>query len=258
MEIEPKNCKFETAYNRIEMRDRGGMLEFRSADGALQSVLDPANPHLLALKNLEYMLGCLLFIPEPRRILLLGTAGGSLLHCLRHYLEAEITAVDIDAELVDGLLRRGLLPPAGQGLSYVFDDAAHFIEHATGPYDLILVDLFHGAHTPRWLLERRSATLLHRLLADQAALAYNLLIDSETEFRNFYRELRLEFARQSLCLPVSGFENTLVYAFRDPEAGRDMAWYRERALEYAERFDIDFMQILAVIYNTNPVGGGVL
>ena len=70
--------------------------------------------------------------------------------------------------------------------------------------------------------------------------------------------MRLVFDRRSLCLPVAGFENTLVYAFRGPVPARDMSWYRDRALEYAARCDIDFVRILAAIYNTNPVGGGVL
>ncbi len=258
MESDSKKCKFETVHNRIELSQRAGLLELRSADGALQSVIDPDNPQRLALKNLEFMLGSLLFIPQPRRVLLLGTAGGSLLHFLRHYFECEITAVDIDAELVDGLLQRRLLPAAGQGLSYVFDDAARFIEHTDKRFDLVLVDLFHGAKTPRWLLDKATSAKLRGLLAEQGALAYNLLIDSETDFRRFYRDLRLVFERQSLCLPVPGFENTLVYAFRGPLAQRDMDWYRRRALDYRTRCDIDFMQILAVIYNTNPVGGGVL
>jgi len=258
VETKSKKIKFETAYNRIELIDRAGLIELRSADGALQSVLDRARPHRLALKNLEFMLGILLFIPAPRRILLLGTAGGSLLHFLRHYFEAEITALDIDAQLIDNLLQRDLLPPAGPGLSYVFDDAAHFIERSDARFDLILIDLFHGAKTPRWLLDKHRSAQLRGLLEAQGALAYNLLIESETDFKRFYRDLRLEFERRSLCLPVAGFENTLVYAFRDPLPAHDMNRYQARALEYEARYDIDFMQILAVIYNTNPVGGGVL
>ena len=55
--------------------------------------LDLENPHHLELKNLEYLMAVLLFIPDPERILMLGTAAGSLLHFLKyHYPEARITA----------------------------------------------------------------------------------------------------------------------------------------------------------------------
>jgi hypothetical protein len=37
-----------------------------------------------------------------------------------------------------------------------------------------------------------------------------------------------------------------------------MAWYMQHAMTLSERLGIDFLQILSVIYNTNPVGAGVL
>jgi spermidine synthase len=46
-------------------------------------------------------MSALIFISAPERILVLGTAGGSLLHFLRHYYpQADITAVDIDNDLI--------------------------------------------------------------------------------------------------------------------------------------------------------------
>ena len=46
-----------------------------------------------------------------KRILLLGTAGGSLVHFLRHYLPTpRFTAVDIDTELIEKMLELDILP----------------------------------------------------------------------------------------------------------------------------------------------------
>jgi spermidine synthase len=130
MEEKCKNFKIETAYNRIDVHFLPGRFELRSGDDALQSVIDLQNPHQLALRNLEYLVAVLLFIPQPKRVLMLGTAAGSLLHFLRYYYpEAAITAVDIDVELIEQLLDMEILPPAQAGLSYVYDDAARFIEH---------------------------------------------------------------------------------------------------------------------------------
>ena len=66
------------------------------------------------------------------------------------------------------------------------------------------------------------------------------------------------FNRQTLCLPVKGYENTIAHGIRHPVPARDMAWYMQHAMALSERLDIDFLQILSVIYNTNPVGAGVL
>jgi len=259
MEEKNRNFKIETAYNSINAYFLPGRLELHSGDDALQSVIDLENPHHLALKNLEYLMAILLFIPRPERILVLGIAAGSLLHFLRYYYpDAAITAVDIDVELIEKLLKMEILPPAQAGLSYVYDDAAHFIEHYDQNYDLILVDVFSGVQSPAWLLEKKATNNLFRLLTKQGALAYNLLIDSEYDFNRFYRDLRLVFDRQTLCLPVQGLENTIAYGIRSPPHPLEMSQYMQLAVEFSERLEIDFMRVLAVIYNTNPVGRGVI
>jgi len=254
-----KNFKIETAFNHINACFLRGRLELHSGDDALQSVIDLQNPHHLALKNLEHLMAVLLFIPQPERILMLGTAAGSLLHFLRYYYpDAAITAVDIDVEFIEQLLKMEILPPAQAGLSYVYDDAAHFIEHCDQNYDLILIDVFNGAQSPAWLLEKYTTNNLFRLLTKRGALAYNLLIESEHDFKRFYRDLRLVFAEQTLCLPVQGLENTIAYGIRSPPPPLEMTQYMQLAVDLSERLEIDFMQVLAVIYNTNPVGRGVI
>ena len=259
MEDNSKNFKIETPYNRINVFYLEGRLELRSDDDTLQSVINLQNPHHLELRNLEYMMAVLLFAPEPKRILMLGTAAGSLLHFLRHhYPAAEITTVDIDVELIEKMLKIEILPPAQTGLTYVYDDAAHFIEHCDQDYDLILIDIFSGTQSPAWLLQKQATNNLFRLLTERGALAYNLLIDSEHDFKRFYRDLRLVFAEQTLCLPVQGLENTIAYGIRNPRPAVEMTQNMQQAIALSERLEIDFMRVLAVIYNTNPVGHGVI
>ena len=259
MEEETKNFKIETAYNCINLHQQGQRLELRSNDNALQSLVDLRNPHKLELRNLQHLMSALLFIPEPERVLMLGTAGGSLLHFLRHYYpQTDITAVDIDVKLVEKMMQMEVLPRAESGLTYVYDDAAHFIKASNQTYDLILADIFTGAQSPAWLLEKQFISGLYNQLTERGAVAYNLLIDSEHDFKLFYRDLRLVFNRQTLCLPVKDYENTIAFGIRHPLPERDMTWYMQHAMTLSERLEIDFLQILSVIYNTNPVGAGVL
>jgi spermidine synthase len=254
----PENFKVDTAYNNIDVVVSRGRLEFRSRDNSLQSVIDLQNPHYLELRNLEYLMAALLFIPGPERILMLGTAGGSLLHFLKHYYPgAHLTALDIDVEMTEELLQREILPAADIGLEYVYADAEHFIRSCDQKYDLILVDVFRGSQSPAWLLEMQSSSRLLRLLNDPGAVAYNLIINSEHDFKGFYRDLRLVFAGQTLCLPVKDFENTIAFAFRSPQQ-RDMSANMREAMDVSERLGLDLMRVLSVIYNTNPVDRGVI
>lgn len=253
------NFKIETAFNAIHLVSHQGRLELRGKDKSLQSVINLRKPHRLELRNLEHLMSVLLFTPAPQRILMLGTAAGSLLHFLRHYYpQAVITAVDIDKQLIDRLLKLDILPAADDGLAYVYADAAEFIRHCEQRFDLVLVDVFNGAQSPPWLLAKASIRHLYDLLVEPGALGFNLLVDSDHDFRLFYRELRQQFQQQTLSLPVAGLENKIVYALRGDAAVRDMATNMQTAMDLSTRLDIDFMPILSLIYNTNPAGASLI
>ena len=253
------NFKIETAHNSINVLYHQERLELRSRGNALQSVINLEKPYRLELKNLEHLMAVLLFIPDPERILMLGTAAGSMLYFLKHhYPHSDITAVDIDAELIEQLLKRKILPPVQAGLNYVFDDAARFITNCEQSYDLVLVDIFNGSQSPDWLLEKESIDKIHRLLTRRGALAYNLIINSEHDFKRFYRSLRLVFDGGTLCLPVKGLENTIAYGIRCPLPVRDMTQNIEDAASLSRRLGFNLVNVLSVIYNTNPVGRGVI
>lgn len=259
MDQNQQNFNIETAYNSLHAVYHQGKLELRGKDSSLQSVINLETPHRLELSNLEHMMSVLLFMPAPQRILMLGTAAGSLLHFLRHhYPKAQITAVDIDKYLVGKLLQLDILPAADDHLSYHYADAADYIRQCRQSYDLVLVDVFDGARSPAWLLTNSSIRQLHKLVCERGALAFNLLIDSDHDFRQFYRELRQQFHQQTLSLPVAGLENRIVYGIRGKFAVGDMSSNLQTALEMSTRLGIDFMPILALIYNTNPAGSGLI
>jgi spermidine synthase len=259
MDDRRENCKIKTRYNSIHLVYDRHRLELRSHDKALQSVVNLEAPQTLELVNLEYLMSVLLFIAAPRRILMLGTAAGSLLHFLHHhYPQSTITALDIDAELMKQLHDRDILPAANDRLTYVYEDAARFIERSDDRYDLVLVDVFNGAQSPPWLLKKSVIQQLFDMTSSGGALAYNLLIDSDHDFGLFYRDLKQRFDGKALCLPVTDLENKVVYAIREPAAPSDMPSNMERAVALSTRLGIDLMPILSVIYNTNPSGRGLL
>ncbi|MGD2170967.1 MAG: methyltransferase domain-containing protein [Gammaproteobacteria bacterium] len=259
MEAPAENFKIRTAYNDLHVCHRQGLLELRSRGNALQSVIDLQAPERLCLKNLQHLMFALLFIPEPERILVLGTAAGSLLHYLRHHLpDARITAVDIDAELVERMLQLQVLPCADERLEYVHADAASYIAATRQSFDLVLVDVFNGARSPSWLLQREISEALHRLCSERGAVSYNLLLASEHDFKSFYRSLGRIYRDNTLYLPVQGYENRIVCAVRQQQSRTGMNERLRQAAPLSSSLGIDFMQLLSVAYNSNPTGIGLL
>ena len=254
-----KTFKATTKYASLSIVQKADCVELRSDTNALHSVIDLKNPQRLALRNLEYLMGVLLFIPAPQKILLLGTGGGSLIHFLRHhYPRSHLTSVDNDSELQDLIRQKMLLPEAGENLVYLIDDASHYLQHCEQKFDLILVDIFSGSQSPGWLLESPTMRQLYNLLTDQGAVAYNLLVDSDHDFKLFFENLGQLFKQQILSLAVDGFENRLVYGFYCAPPRREMSYYIERAIAMAELQDIDYLSVLSTIYTTNPIGSSVI
>lgn len=217
------------------------------------------SPAQLVLKNLAYLTGILLFMPPPKSICMLGTAAGGLIHFFRHYYpESHITAVDIDGEMLDLMQQRMGLPPADQKLTYVIDDALHYLDNCKQQFDLILVDLFIGNKLPPWLLQTHSMQQIYSKLNNQGGVGYNLIIDSEQDFTRYYKNLRQVFAQQTLCLRVDELDNILAFAFRDASPAADMEQNITRASQLSEQLDNNYLEILSAIYATNPVGSGII
>ena len=246
---------------KAQVRQQGDILQlvFDNEADAIQSAIDLKQPHRLVMKNLQYLMGILLFMPAPQKILLLGVGGGSLIQFFRHYLpQSHITAVDYDQSLLDLAHQQMLLPQASPQLSYAVLDARQFIADATQQFDLIVVDIFDGSQSPKWLLQDEFTRQLQGCLSKQGALAYNLLMQSETAFSTFYKRLRHIFRSQTLCLEAEEYENILLYALNFEPPKRSMMQSIEHAALTETRYPLPFSQILSVIYNINPVDAGII
>ena len=259
MEQGIQNFKLVTAYNSLYLVQSEDRLELRGHDKAVQSIVNLAQPDRLEMENLRYLVAALLFIPAPRRILMLGTGAGALLHFLRHhYPRARLTALDIDRELIDEMHARDLLPAADARLEYVCADAADYLEQTRDRFDLVAVDLFYGAQTPAWLLAKERLRQLQALLENPGALAFNLLLDSNHDLQRFYRDLQGLFRQQTLSIPVPGLENRVVIGVSGDVGSRDMAANLQRAADLSAQLDLDLVAMLSLMYNTNPAGNGLL
>ncbi|NNE63673.1 MAG: methyltransferase domain-containing protein [Gammaproteobacteria bacterium] len=256
-----KTCHFKanTRYNSISIETDYEYSTLRTANDDLQSRINRKYPERLALDNLIYLSGILLFIPPPKDICLLGTGAGCLIHFFRHhYPDSHITAIDIDAELLEIMQEHMALPTADDHLTYIIDDAAHYLKNNQQQFDLILLDLFLGDQSPDWLLQKDSMQQLFSMLKNQGGVGYNLLIDSEKEFTYYYKCLRKVFQQQTLCLPVKNLDNILTFAFRQPAPARNMSKNLEKAMVLSSQLDLNYMEILSEIYSTNPTGSGVI
>ncbi|MCP4490961.1 MAG: methyltransferase domain-containing protein [Gammaproteobacteria bacterium] len=245
--------KAKTSHTAITIRQKANVLELYSGGDALQSAINLEEPHKLELKNLTYLMGILLFITDPKEILLLGTGGGSLIHFLRqHYPNCMITAVDIDAELLEIMHQHMLLPEPDDNLRYIVDDALNYLNHSTQHFDLILCDIFINNQPPPWLLKKDTMQALHNRIKHGGGLTSNLLINSDHEYRRYYHRLQSVFGQQTLCLPLDELDNTITFGVRSKIPLLDMSSFMQKAMQLEQQQGINYLEILSVIYASNP------
>jgi spermidine synthase len=251
--------KTRTRHGPVWINQQQDILQLKFDKLATQSEINASEPHQLRMNNLQYLMGILLFIEAPRNLLLLGVGGGSLIHFVRHYLpETHITGVEYDAELLQIAQDHLLLPPAGSFIDYQIADAREYIQHCRESYDLIIVDIFDAFRSPSWLLQNDTIKRLKGLLSPRGAIGYNLLINSDKDFKDFYQQLRNRYQRQALVMETQDYQNILFYALNFIAQKKSITEYMQLGLQLHETYPLPFNEVMSTIYSMNPTDSGLL
>jgi spermidine synthase len=109
----------------------------------------------------------------PRRIAILGNAGGTVARAFGHYFPAtEVDAVEIDAELTE--LGRRFLDLRNPRMSVYAEDARPWLRAADGAYDAIMVDAYRQPYIPFYLTTEEFFELARDRLAPGGLVIVNV------------------------------------------------------------------------------------
>jgi spermidine synthase len=117
--------------------------------------------------------------PEVHSILVLGVAGGTVIHLLHEiYPAAKIDGIDIDKTMIDigkKYFSLGTVPR----LLFTVADAESFVAHTKRHWDLVIIDLFIGASIPPFVGEDGFLQDIHRILSPGGKVIINYLNELE-------------------------------------------------------------------------------
>lgn len=161
-------------------------LEFRAMcfalDGSTQSEMRLDDPEALVSTYTRKMMGFLLFRSRPRRMLMIGLGGGSLVkYCHRHLPTTHITAVEIDPEVI-ALRKHFHVPPDDSRLQVVNEDGArHVAAMAQGDQhtDVMLVDAYDRHGIANSVVEHAFLENSRRILSPRGVFVMNLAEDKD-------------------------------------------------------------------------------
>lgn len=211
-------------YSHIRIRRRGpirSMIFVRdNGQEVLETQMDVRRPAELKFEYLRYLFASYLFQPEPKRVLIVGLGGGSMVH----YLQQTDPGVKIDAIEIDPLVVKLAADMFGtkpnENVNIVTADGFKFIADAEdGSYDVIYMDAFlkPSADTdetgaPLALRTQQFYKQLQQKLKPGGVVAFNL--NPHQQLEADLRDLREAFP-QLYVFPMAQFNGVVAIGTTD-------------------------------------------
>ncbi len=183
-------------------------------DGSVQSEMLLDDPHALVNDYTRKMMGFLLFCPEPRRVLMIGLGGGSLVKfCNRHLPETHVAVVEIDANVI-ALRSHFEIPPDGDRLQVIHGDGARHVADLADTEqfpDVLLVDAYDRNGISPSIAEYAFLEHSRRLLANGGVFVMNLAAHESASSIQMER-IRHVFGEPVFPVTVGWGGNMVVFA----------------------------------------------
>lgn len=219
----------------------------------MQSAMSLAAPNALELRYTQKMMAFLLFNPRPKRIVLIGLGGGSLVKFCHYRLPStHFTAVELDPDVI-ALGEAFLLPPPGPRLEILQGDGADYLAGAEKGIDVLLVDAFDSNGFAPALANREFLESAQAKLSGSGILVINLAGDKES-YAGLIGLAMDVFDDQVIVFSVPEDGNHILLAFKDPYFEPRWRYVHNFAKELRARFGLDFPEFAQKIERSTKLG----
>jgi len=214
-------------------------------------------PSVLVLSYAQAMTAALMFVNQPKNILMIGLGGGSLIHFLhKFYPECEIEVVELREKVIKVAQEYFLLPEKSDKLSIIHEDALIYINSLTQDqnksYDIILVDAFDQWGPAELNQDSQFILNCKSLLNKNGVLSFNLWNRREDEYPLTYRRLLSLFNGNLLELSLGKRDsNVILFGFNDEYHIKNIRVAEIRSARLRLDLGIDFPRYIKLIQLQN-------
>ena len=223
-------------------------------DGRLiQSAMRLDAPNALDVRYTQKMMSFLLFHPRPRRIVLLGLGGGSLVKFCHYRLPAtQMLVLDNNPDVI-ALRDVFWVPPDGPNLQVLEADGAAYLRQVENGIDVLLVDAFDRRGYAPGLASVEFLEQAKRKLAGSGVLVINLAGDEETRAGLIGMAMQV-FADQVIVFPVREDDSHVLLAFKNVAFEPNWRRLHNLAKELRSKYGLDFPAFLEKIEHSARLG----
>jgi spermidine synthase len=219
----------------------------------MQSEMSLKAPHDLAIRYTQKMMAFLLFQPRPKRIVLIGLGGGSLIKfCYQRMPGTQLTAVELDPNVI-AFRDTFLMPPDDGRLQVLEADGAEFLQTTEKGIDALLVDAFDKTGFAPSLANREFFDNAYAKLSGNGVLVINLAGEKET-YAGLIGEAMHVFDDQVIVISVPDDGNHVLYAFKERHFEPRWRWLHNYAKELRAKFGLDFPAFVQKMERSTKLG----
>ena len=219
----------------------------------MQSEMSLKAPNDLAIRYTQKMMAFLLFQPHPKRIVLIGLGGGSLIKfCYQRMPGTQLTAVELDPAVI-AFRDTFLMPPDDERLQVLEADGAEFLENTEKGIDALLVDAFDKTGFAPSLANREFFDNAYAKLSGNGVLVINLAGEKET-YAGLIGEAMHVFDDQVIVISVPDDGNHILYAFKERHFEPRWRWLHNYAKELRAKFGLDFPAFVEKLERSTKLG----
>jgi len=163
-----------SAHHTIRVADNNGVRTLRFERNQ-QSSMRLDDPFDTDIEYIGYLHIAVAVRPEPRRALVIGLGGGTLVKQLwRDHPSLHIDAVEIDAEVAD-VARELFGLPEDPRINVYVSEGRSFIDACIDDYDMIFVDAYDDDRMPLPLTTEEFMRQARARLGAEGVMAYNVI-----------------------------------------------------------------------------------
>ncbi|MCM2306294.1 MAG: fused MFS/spermidine synthase [Sulfuritalea sp.] len=243
----------DETYPKPYVMDDGERRFLHFNERLIQSAMRLAAPNELDLRYTQKMMSFLLFRSRPRRLVLIGLGGGSLVKFCHARLPAtQVTVLENNPDVI-ALREAFLVPPDSPNLKVLEADGAEYLEQTEKGIDVLLVDAFDSGGFAPSLANREFFEQARSRLRRRGVLVVNLA-GVRQRYEGLIGVAMQVFDDQVIVVPVPEDDNHVLLAFGDPLFEPD--WRRLRALarELRAKYGLDFPDFLEKIERSAKLG----
>jgi spermidine synthase len=237
----------ETVY----VSERFGVRSLHIGSDTVQSSMRLARPNDLELSYTRSMMAFLLFVPTPKKMLMIGLGGGSLAKFVYHRLPyTRTTAVEVSPRVLAVARQYFNVPADDARFEVLVADGASYVERGDVTADVLAVDGYEADSHVESLATKSFYAACNERLAPGGMLVVNLW-GGDKVFHTLLRRIENAFPEGTLCLPAERPGNVIVLGFKDaPEPFRWSALTRA-ATDLEAHYGLEFPKFVAALRKMN-------